>query len=127
MYESSCSYQAVSNTDVKRIKSEEAITNTADCWPAYRFATSTFEQLKQSVEKAKQALADSRTNSSTTTSFGAFTDLYPAAFQDPLVGSPTTVRNHKIHDIDVKRNHHSGMFFYFLCLFDHFNSSEANW
>lgn len=63
MYESSCSYQGA--LELKRststagcalgIKSEEF--SPATDWPAYRFCNpSTFEQLKQSVEKAKAAL-----------------------------------------------------------------------
>lgn len=62
MYESSCSYQSA--LELKRsttaayslgIKSEEF--GSASDWPAYRFCNpSTFEQLKQSVEKAKAAL-----------------------------------------------------------------------
>lgn len=62
MYESSCSYQGA--IELKRsastacplgIKTEE-FSSAAD-WPAYRFCNpSTFEQLKQSVEKAKAAL-----------------------------------------------------------------------
>lgn len=62
MYESSCSYQGA--LELKRststscplgIKSEEF--SSATDWPAYRFCNpSTFEQLKQSVEKAKAAL-----------------------------------------------------------------------
>jgi hypothetical protein len=62
MYESSCSYQGA--LELKRssgstcplgIKTEEF--GTAADWPAYRFCNpSTFEQLKQSVEKAKAAL-----------------------------------------------------------------------
>lgn len=67
MYESSCSYQgalelkrgsggggATAATCPLGIKSEEFATSD---WPAYRFCNpSTFEQLKQSVEKAKAAL-----------------------------------------------------------------------
>lgn len=62
MYESSCSYQGA--LELKRaatsscplgIKTEE-FSGPSD-WPAYRFCNpSTFEQLKQSVEKAKAAL-----------------------------------------------------------------------
>ncbi|KAH1010375.1 hypothetical protein HUJ05_004678 [Dendroctonus ponderosae] len=79
MYESSCSYQGA--LELKRtttsacplgIKTEEF--SPASDWPAYRFCNpSTFEQLKQSVEKAKAALQDR------TTFFGnasAFSDLY---------------------------------------------------
>lgn len=62
MYESSCSYQGA--LELKRtttstcplgIKTEEF--SSASDWPTYRFCNpSTFEQLKQSVEKAKAAL-----------------------------------------------------------------------
>lgn len=62
MYESSCSYQGA--LELKRstaatyslgIKSEDF--GSSGDWPAYRFCNpSTFEQLKQSVEKAKAAL-----------------------------------------------------------------------
>lgn len=80
MYESSCSYQSA--LEVKRappsplssiIKTEDFAfsQNTAD-WSSYRFHQSTFEQLKQSVEKAKAALQD-RTFLGTTS---AFSDLY---------------------------------------------------
>ena len=63
MYESSCSYQTA--LDLKRaspgsnIKSEDfGITQCSTEWTSYRFHQSTFEQLKQSVEKAKAALQD---------------------------------------------------------------------
>ena len=66
MYESSCSYQTA--LDLKRgasplvthqVKSEDCLglTQCTD-WGTYRFHQSTFEQLKQSVEKAKAALQD---------------------------------------------------------------------
>lgn len=78
MYESSCSYQSA--LDVKRASPLSSIIKTEDFafsqnptdWSSYRFHQSTFEQLKQSVEKAKAALQD-RTFLGTT---GAFTDLY---------------------------------------------------
>ncbi|XP_022906166.1 DNA-binding protein D-ETS-3 isoform X2 [Onthophagus taurus] len=80
MYESSCSYQGA--LELKRspssscplgIKSEEFTTSAAD-WPAYRFCNpSTFEQLKQSVEKAKAALQD---RSGFLGAGSAFSDLY---------------------------------------------------
>ncbi|KAI4471919.1 glutathione s-transferase n-terminal domain [Holotrichia oblita] len=79
MYESSCSYQGA--LELKRspsagcplgIKSEE-FTTAAD-WSAYRFCNpSTFEQLKQSVEKAKAALQD---RSGFLGAGSAFSDLY---------------------------------------------------
>ncbi|XP_039287525.1 DNA-binding protein D-ETS-3 isoform X2 [Nilaparvata lugens] len=66
MYDSSCSYQSA--LELKRmVKSESDCSAAAAAaapgdWPgcAYRFAcnSSTFEQLKQSVEKAKAALQD---------------------------------------------------------------------
>lgn len=64
MYESSCSYQTA--LDLKRtsplsqVKSEDCfgITQCSPDWASYRFHQSTFEQLKQSVEKAKAALQD---------------------------------------------------------------------
>lgn len=91
MYESSCSYAA--GAELKRcvpgatlIKSEEPTPSngtTADCWPAYRF-TSTFEQLKQSVEKAKQALQDrgAAAGGFLGAAGSAFSELYPATFAD---------------------------------------------
>ncbi|KAL1517818.1 hypothetical protein ABEB36_001539 [Hypothenemus hampei] len=108
MYDSSCSYQGA--LELKRapgttcplgIKTEEF--STATDWPAYRFCNpSTFEQLKQSVEKAKAALQDR------TSFFGnasAFSDLYNVS---------STVRSHQenlqdnsrlrdANDVDVKR------------------------
>lgn len=80
MYESSCSYQSA--LDLKRapsspsnsiIKTEDFgfAQNTAD-WTSYRFHPSTFEQLKQSVEKAKAALQDRTFLGSSS----AFSDLY---------------------------------------------------
>lgn len=80
MYESSCSYQSA--LDLKRappspsnsiIKTEDfSFTQNPAEWSSYRFHQSTFEQLKQSVEKAKAALQD-RTFLGTTS---AFSDLY---------------------------------------------------
>ncbi|XP_055846566.1 DNA-binding protein D-ETS-3 isoform X1 [Episyrphus balteatus] len=80
MYENSCSYQTA--LDLKRISPSLAQVKTEDCfglgqcspdWTSYRFHQSTFEQLKQSVEKAKAALQDR------TSFFGAssaFSDIY---------------------------------------------------
>lgn len=76
MYESSCSYQSA--LDLKRvsscnIKSEDCMGGDwAGC--AYRF--STFEQLKQSVEKAKAALQDRG-------GYSAFSDLATSPFCAP--------------------------------------------
>lgn len=65
MYESSCSYQSA--LDLKRsaspsssiIKTEDFGFGQSSEWSSsYRFHQSTFEQLKQSVEKAKAALQD---------------------------------------------------------------------
>ncbi|XP_058065974.1 DNA-binding protein D-ETS-3-like [Anopheles bellator] len=81
MYESSCSYQTA--LDLKRgtsplvthqVKSEDCLglTQCTD-WGSYRFHQSTFEQLKQSVEKAKAALQD---RTSFLGSSSAFSDIY---------------------------------------------------
>lgn len=82
MYESSCSYGSA--LDLKRvgsgsaIKTEECISpgSTGTDWTtncAYRFAcNSTFQQLKQSVEKAKAALQDRNSYLSSATAFGDF-------------------------------------------------------
>ncbi|KAG5679221.1 hypothetical protein PVAND_008804 [Polypedilum vanderplanki] len=80
MYESSCSYQSA--LDLKRtVSPSNSIIKTEDfsfgqCsseWSSYRFHQSTFEQLKQSVEKAKAALQD-RSFLGTSSAFSS--DLY---------------------------------------------------
>ncbi|XP_058836844.1 DNA-binding protein D-ETS-3 [Topomyia yanbarensis] len=82
MYESSCSYQTA--LDLKRaaspllthqVKSEDCLglTQCATDWGSYRFHQSTFEQLKQSVEKAKAALQD---RTAFLGSSSAFSDIY---------------------------------------------------
>lgn len=82
MYESSCSYGSA--LDLKRvgsgptIKTEECLSPTSapTDWTtgcAYRFAcNSTFQQLKQSVEKAKAALQDRNSYLTSATAFGDF-------------------------------------------------------
>lgn len=82
MYESSCSYGSA--LDLKRvgsgptIKTEECLSPSAapTDWTtgcAYRFAcNSTFQQLKQSVEKAKAALQDRNGYLSSAAPFGDF-------------------------------------------------------
>ncbi|XP_037052073.1 DNA-binding protein D-ETS-3 isoform X2 [Bradysia coprophila] len=78
MYESSCSYQTA--LDLKRtspiaqVKSEECfgLTQCSPDWASYRFHQSTFEQLKQSVEKAKAVLQDRSGFLGTS----AFSDIY---------------------------------------------------
>jgi hypothetical protein len=82
MYESSCSYQSA--LDLKRtstspsnsiIKSEEFnFTQNPTEWNTYGFHQSTFERLKQSVEKAKAALQDRTFLGSSS----AFSELYSA-------------------------------------------------
>lgn len=103
MYESSCSYQAA--LDVKRappsplssiIKTEDFAfaQNTTD-WSSYRFHQSTFEQLKQSVEKAKAALQD-RTFLGTTS---AFSDLYSTQrINEPPENISSTTLSNNIHN-----------------------------
>uniref|UniRef100_A0A336LZE2 CSON008878 protein n=1 Tax=Culicoides sonorensis TaxID=179676 RepID=A0A336LZE2_CULSO len=66
MYESSCSYQTAldlkrSGSPLTQVKAEDCLGLGTGCttdWASYRFHQSTFEQLKQSVEKAKAALQD---------------------------------------------------------------------
>lgn len=111
MYESSCSYQSA--LELKRstaaacpgplgIKSEE-FTSAPD-WPAYRFCNpSTFEQLKQSVEKAKAALQD---RSGFLGAGSAFSDLYSGVAsssrpQDTLQDITRT----RDDTTDIKRTH----------------------
>ncbi|XP_047524793.1 DNA-binding protein D-ETS-3-like isoform X2 [Pieris napi] len=70
MYESSCSYGGA--LELKRSALKEEPWPTTE-WPPYRLHQSTFEQLKQSVEKAKAALQD---RSSLLGSASAFGDFY---------------------------------------------------
>lgn len=103
MYESSCSYQSA--LDVKRapssplssiIKTEDfSFTQTPTDWSSYRFHQSTFEQLKQSVEKAKAALQD-RTFLGTSS---AFSDLYATQRinETPEDISSSTTLSNNIH------------------------------
>lgn len=66
MYESSCSYQSALDLKRNTVSPSSSIIKTEDFgfaqstpeWSSYRFHQSTFEQLKQSVEKAKAALQD---------------------------------------------------------------------
>ncbi|XP_069700899.1 DNA-binding protein D-ETS-3 [Periplaneta americana] len=118
MYESSCSYQSA--LDLKRvsacppaIKSEDCMSAAAGDWAAgcaYRFAcnSSTFEQLKQSVEKAKAALQD---RGSYLAASSAFSDLAATPFapppraNDPLQDSrrddaPAAVSDKRTHSLE---------------------------
>lgn len=101
MYESSC------YMDVKRgppsplssiIKTEDFnFTQNPSDWSSYRFHQSTFEQLKQSVEKAKAALQD-RTFLGTTS---AFSDLYTTQRINETpenISASTTLSNSNIHN-----------------------------
>lgn len=77
MYESSCSYQTTLDLKpaLSQIKSEDGLGGLTQCsteWASYRFHPSTFEQLKQSVEKAKAALHDRTTFLTTTSAFRYF-------------------------------------------------------
>lgn len=69
MYESSCSYAGA--LELKRSALKEEPWPTAE-WPPYRLHQSTFEQLKQSVEKAKAALQDRSGLLGSATAFGDF-------------------------------------------------------
>ncbi|XP_061382299.1 DNA-binding protein D-ETS-3 isoform X3 [Danaus plexippus] len=83
MYESSCSYAGA--LELKRSALKEDPWPTAE-WPPYRLHQSTFEQLKQSVEKAKAALQDRSGLLGTATAFG---DFYGGQ-----LGQDTTTTNH---------------------------------
>lgn len=69
MYESSCSYAGA--LELKRSALKEEPWQATE-WPPYRLHQSTFEQLKQSVEKAKAALQDRSGFLGTATAFGDF-------------------------------------------------------
>ncbi|XP_038216915.1 DNA-binding protein D-ETS-3-like isoform X1 [Zerene cesonia] len=69
MYESSCSYSGALELKRSALKEEPW---PATEWPPYRLHQSTFEQLKQSVEKAKAALQDRSGLLGTATAFGDF-------------------------------------------------------
>ncbi|XP_028043131.1 DNA-binding protein D-ETS-3 isoform X2 [Bombyx mandarina] len=69
MYESSCSYAGALELKRSALKEEPW---PASEWPPYRLHQSTFEQLKQSVEKAKAALQDRSGLLGTATAFGDF-------------------------------------------------------
>ncbi|XP_012156800.1 DNA-binding protein D-ETS-3-like [Ceratitis capitata] len=81
MYENSCSYQTaldlkrVSPPTLAQVKTEDCLTlgQCSPDWSTYRFHQSTFEQLKQSVEKAKAALQD---RSGFFGASSAFSDIY---------------------------------------------------
>uniref|UniRef100_A0A1B0C207 Uncharacterized protein n=1 Tax=Glossina palpalis gambiensis TaxID=67801 RepID=A0A1B0C207_9MUSC len=113
MYENSCSYQTA--LDLKRV-SPPALTQvkTEDCltlgqcspdWTSYRFHQSTFEQLKQSVEKAKAALQDR------STFFGAssaFSDIYSTPrLSDTLDTLPNVQGNNGANCIGIVHNSNS--------------------
>lgn len=103
MYESSCSYGSA--LDLKRvgsgptIKTEECLSPssaptdwTTGC--AYRFAcNSTFQQLKQSVEKAKAALQDRNNYLTSATAFGDFS-------ASPFC-TPSRTSNHHHTQLDI--------------------------
>ncbi|XP_065214256.1 DNA-binding protein D-ETS-3 isoform X3 [Planococcus citri] len=103
MYESSCSYGSA--LDLKRvgsgptIKTEECLSPssaptdwTTGC--AYRFAcNSTFQQLKQSVEKAKAALQDRNSYLTSATAFGEFS-------ASPFC-TPSRTSNHHHTQLDI--------------------------
>lgn len=103
MYDSSCSYGSA--LDLKRvgsgpaIKTEECLspTSTSTDWTtgcAYRFAcNSTFQQLKQSVEKAKAALQDRNSYLTSATAFGDFSS-------SPFC-TPSRTTNHHHTQLDL--------------------------
>lgn len=107
MYESSCSYQSA--LDLKRaaaaasapIKSEDGSCPSHADWAgcAYRLAPSTFQQLKQSVEKAKAALQEQQRGPYLSAS--AFSDL-SSPFAPPPA-PPTTVTTQQSQSLQESR------------------------
>ncbi|KNC23506.1 DNA-binding protein D-ETS-3 [Lucilia cuprina] len=113
MYENSCSYQTaldlkrVSPPTLAQVKTEDCITlgQCSPDWTSYRFHQSTFEQLKQSVEKAKAALQDR------STFFGAssaFSDIYSTQrLSDTLDNLPSVQSSNTANCIGIQV-HNSG-------------------
>ncbi|XP_037809161.1 DNA-binding protein D-ETS-3-like, partial [Lucilia sericata] len=113
MYENSCSYQTaldlkrVSPPTLAQVKTEDCITlgQCSPDWTSYRFHQSTFEQLKQSVEKAKAALQDR------STFFGAssaFSDIYSTQrLSDTLDTLPSVQSSNTANCIGIQV-HNSG-------------------
>ncbi|XP_038116748.1 DNA-binding protein D-ETS-3 isoform X1 [Culex quinquefasciatus] len=118
MYESSCSYQTA--LDLKRaasplithqVKSEDCLglTQCTTDWGSYRFHQSTFEQLKQSVEKAKAALQD---RTAFLGSSSAFSDIYSSprlteSLENVITHSSTNNNNNNT-DSGNSNNNNSG-------------------
>uniref|UniRef100_A0A1I8PQ78 DNA-binding protein D-ETS-3 n=2 Tax=Stomoxys calcitrans TaxID=35570 RepID=A0A1I8PQ78_STOCA len=98
MYENSCSYQTaldlkrVSPPTLAQVKTEDCITlgQCSPDWTSYRFHQSTFEQLKQSVEKAKAALQD---RSSFFGASSAFSDIYSSQRLSDTLDTLPSVQN----------------------------------
>uniref|UniRef100_A0A1A9VHB2 Uncharacterized protein n=1 Tax=Glossina austeni TaxID=7395 RepID=A0A1A9VHB2_GLOAU len=113
MYENSCSYQTaldlkrVSPPTLTQVKTEDCLTlgQCSPDWTSYRFHQSTFEQLKQSVEKAKAALQDR------STFFGAssaFSDIYSTPrLSDTLDTLPNVQGNNGANCIGIVHNSNS--------------------
>lgn len=106
MYESSCSYQSA--LDLKRtstspsnsiIKSEDFnFAQNPSEWNAYGFHQSTFERLKQSVEKAKAALQDRTTFLGTSS---AFSELYSAQRSNDSTDISLNIQNNNNNTISI--------------------------
>ena len=119
MYESSCSYGGA--LELKRSALKEDPWPSTE-WPPYRLHQSTFEQLKQSVEKAKAALQDRSGLLGTATAFG---DFYGGQLgQDTTtttLGFGRTTRSDDSMITSIDKNKGIGtyiyIFFSILCLF----------
>ncbi|EDW33389.1 GL15552 [Drosophila persimilis] len=115
MYENSCSYQTaldlkrVSPPTLAQVKTEDCLTlgQCSPDWTSYRFHQSTFEQLKQSVEKAKAALQD---RSSFFGATSAFSDIYSSQrLTDSLDTLPVQTGNGAGNCLGLPHNHGPGV------------------
>ncbi|XP_037944662.1 DNA-binding protein D-ETS-3-like [Teleopsis dalmanni] len=113
MYENSCSYQTaldlkrVSPPTLTQVKTEDCLTlgQCSPDWTSYRFHQSTFEQLKQSVEKAKAALQDRSTFFGATS---AFSDIYSTQrLSDTLDTLPNVQSSNGANCIGIVHNMNS--------------------
>ncbi|KAI5730069.1 hypothetical protein M8J76_009661 [Diaphorina citri] len=126
MYENSCSYQTALDlkhrvtgpVGVTSIKSEMPEYILGDASPpmdwatgcTYRFTcnTSTFEQLKQSVEKAKAALQDTRNYSSAFSDLSSSTNYCTSTPTPPIpVTSSNSTNSSSLRLSNGQSHHHS--------------------
>lgn len=113
MYESSCSYAGA--LELKRSALKEEPWPTSE-WSPYRLHQSTFEQLKQSVEKAKAALQDRSGLLGSATAFGDFYGGQLGQDTTSTIGFGRTARTDDSMLSSIDRNKSLGKFFGLLNL-----------